>query len=349
MSDSDPNLNDELDHGSMDQFSAHLDRGWDLLHRGDYPGALLSAEKSLELDSQSPEAHNLLGYVRALQGDAEEALEHYKQAIALDDGFVEAMLNAAEVLIHPIHDFEAAMAMVDEALELAEGDDEVADALLLKFDAYMHQGKREDAARVASQLPNSAFENPRLDFLVGRAHFEAGDTSNALQVLARATEREPDNPDGFYYLALTQEAAGNPTAATLAFLRTRELDLHLPHVAWSLPRTQFEARVRAVIERLEPPLKAALANALVLLSDTPGVEIVAEGVDPRAALVLDATGKKDEPPYVGRMFVYQRNVERHTESPLTLEDDLLRILKAELAASFDSLAAYAPADEGPEA
>jgi len=349
MSDSDSNLNDELDRGPMDQFSAHLDRGWDLLHRGDYPGALLSAEKSLELDAQSPEAHNLLGYVHALQGDAEEALEHYKQAIALDDSFVEAMLNAAEVLIHPIHDFDAAMAMVDEALDLAEGDDEVADALLLKFDAYMHQGKRDGATRVAAQLPSGGFENPRLDFLVGRAHFEVGDTRQALEILGRATEREPESPDAFYYLGLAQEAAGNSTAATLAFLRARELDLHLPHVPWSLPRAQFEARVRAAMARLEPPLVAALASTLVLMAESPGVEVVAEGVDPRAALVLDATSKKGEPPHVGRMFVYQRNMERHTESPTTLEDDLVRILKAELAATFESLASYAPTDDGPDA
>src|ERR1051325_7775988 len=90
------------DRGPMDQFSAHLDRGWDLIHRGDYAGAQRSAEKSLELDAESPEAYNLLGYVSAAQGDTESALEHYWHAIALDDSFVEAMLNAAELLIHPL-------------------------------------------------------------------------------------------------------------------------------------------------------------------------------------------------------------------------------------------------------
>jgi Tfp pilus assembly protein PilF len=69
----------------MDQFSAHLDRGWDLAQRGDAAGAELSARRALELDGQSPEAHNLLGYVSALQGNFDEAIEHYAQAIALDD------------------------------------------------------------------------------------------------------------------------------------------------------------------------------------------------------------------------------------------------------------------------
>ncbi len=41
-----------------------------------------------------PKVHNLLGYTAALVGDSEEALEHYRQAIALDETYLEAMLNA---------------------------------------------------------------------------------------------------------------------------------------------------------------------------------------------------------------------------------------------------------------
>ena len=79
----------------MDQLSAHLDRGWDLAQKGDAAGASACAKRALEIDAQSPEVHNLLGYTSALTGDSEEALEHYRQAIALDETYLEAMLNAA--------------------------------------------------------------------------------------------------------------------------------------------------------------------------------------------------------------------------------------------------------------
>src|SRR5262245_65924063 len=125
----------------MDQFSAHLDRGWDLVQRGDARGAELSARRALEIDGQSPEAYNLLGYVAALQAEFEEAIENYRQAIALDDTYLEAMLNAAEVYIHPLGEYDEAVEMCDQALDLAETDDEVVDALLLKFDALL--GKAE--------------------------------------------------------------------------------------------------------------------------------------------------------------------------------------------------------------
>ena len=132
----------------MDQFSAHLDRGWELVQRGDARGAEASARRALELDPQSPEAYNLLGYVAALQGEADEAVESYRQAIALDDTYLEAMLNAAEVYIHPLADFDEAVAMCDQALELAESDEELLDALLLKFDALLSKGDDDEAGAV---------------------------------------------------------------------------------------------------------------------------------------------------------------------------------------------------------
>ncbi len=82
-----------------DQLTATLDRGWDLAQKGDAPGASACAKRALEIDPQSPEVHNLMGFALALEGDAEEALDHYRQAVALDETYFEAMLNAAEILL----------------------------------------------------------------------------------------------------------------------------------------------------------------------------------------------------------------------------------------------------------
>src|SRR6476646_6691306 len=98
-------------HGLMDQLSAHLDRGWDLAQKGDAGGAIACARRALEIDPTSPEVHNLLGFTSALAGDSEDALEHYRQAIALDETYFEAMLNAAEVLMHPLEDWVEAIAL----------------------------------------------------------------------------------------------------------------------------------------------------------------------------------------------------------------------------------------------
>ena len=179
----------------MDQFTAHLERGWDLVQKGDPRGAELSARRALELDGQSPEAYNLLGFVAALQGEFDDAVEHYRQAIALDDTYFEAMLNAAEVYIHPLADFDEALSLCQQAAELAETPDETVDALLLAFDALLGKGDTEGAKTLCGRFPEGPFDNPTHTFLVGRAHYEVGDLDAAAPLIEAAAKQTPPNPE----------------------------------------------------------------------------------------------------------------------------------------------------------
>ena len=313
-----------------------------MVSRGDFAGALVSAQKSLELDAESPEAHNLLGFIHQAEGRAEDALDHYRQAIAIDETYVEAMLNAAEVLIHSMRDLDNGLAMVDEALDFAEGDDEVTDALLLRFDALMQQGDREGASQVAAKLPEGPFDNAQLDFMVGRAKFEVGDLEGAEKHLESAIKRDQQNGDAFYYQGLVCEARGDLRAATLAFLQAREADLNAPRPSWSLPASNFERRVQSAVRKLPSTLAEAIDGALVVVSDIPGPEVVAEGVDPHIGVLVDdvqdATGEPiqgdGQPERAGRVFVYQRNIERWAENATEVEDEILRTLEHELALTF---------------
>lgn len=344
MTERDTDLTDIPAHAAMDQLTAHLDRGWDLIHRGDLRGAQLSAEKALELDGQAPEAHNLLGYVKAGQGQAEDALDAYRTALALDDTFVEAMLNAAEVLIHPLHDFEGALGMIEEALDLADNADETADALLLKYDTYMHQGDREGARRVVHSFPAGPFENARLDFLVGRAHFETGGNAEAKALLEHAIAAEATFGDAHHTLALVHEAQGDNPAMVQSFLRAREADILLGTPSWALSRAAFEELTRAAIQRLAPQLQAAMQDADLFISDMPGAEVVADGIDPRISALLDATDPGlavDAAPKVRRIFFYQRNIERSVEDAADLADEVAMVLEEELCATFPALAPHA--------
>lgn len=330
----------------MDQFSAHLDRGWDLINRGDLAGARVSAEQGVELDAQSPEAHNLLGFVHAAQGDADGALEHYRTALSLDDTFVEAMLNAAEVLIHPIHDFDSAQELIEDALDLAVDSDETADALLIRFDSFVHQGDEARANAVAAELPRGPFENPRLDFLVGRALFEVQDLEGAAPLLRKAVDREPDNGDAHYFLGLLLDAEDEAPLSTLSFLRARMLDLNTPEPPSALPPEHFENRASRALQSLPTSLQSTLNNALLVISDAPGVELVADGVDPRAGLMFDAVSEPGSAePTVGRIFLYKRNIERMSEGVLQLQDEIQFLVQAELSALFPSLV---PENEPPE-
>ncbi|HEY3592267.1 MAG TPA: tetratricopeptide repeat protein, partial [Polyangiaceae bacterium] len=271
----------------MDQFSAHLDRGWDLVQRGDTRGAEASARRALEIDPQSPEAYNLLGYVAALEGDALEAIESYRQAIALDETYLEAMLNAAEVYIHPLAEFDEAIEMCEQALDLAETDEEVIDALLLKFDALLGKGDTKEAALAIARVPEGPYKNPNHAFLIGRAQYELGDVEHAAGLIEEAAQREPNHAEAHYYLGLVRDERGDAKGATQAFLRCRQLDLELPAPTWSLPRELFAKSVEKSLGELDPILSRYVRDAAVYVSDVPGLELVADGVDPRALVLLD--------------------------------------------------------------
>ena len=321
--------------GPMDQLTAHLDRGWDLVARGDLPGAIVSAQKSLELDADSPEAHNLLGYIHAAQGNADEALEHYQKAIDLDESFVEAMLNAAEVLIHPMGDFDGALRLVEDARDFLEDDDEVADAQLLRVDILLHLDDREAAEKVVRALPEGPFDNPNLEFLIGRAKLEIGELEDAEARIRRAIDKQPDHSEAHYYLGLLLEQKGDERGATVSFLQSRELDLRTPPMPWSIPVDQFERKVQASIMRLPEPMRQSLEGALVVVCDVPGAEVVAEGIDPRVGVLVDSVSP--EPVSVGRVFIYQRNIERVAHGVLSLDDEITASLERELGQLFAPL------------
>jgi tetratricopeptide (TPR) repeat protein len=317
-----------------DQLTAHLDRGWDLAQKGDAAGAIACAKRALEIDPQSPEVHNLMGYAAALEGEAEEALEHYRQAIALDETYFEAMLNAAEVMIAPLGDYEGATSQIEEALDYAETDEEIADCILLKVDALMAKGDHEEAKRAMKMLPDGPFSGPGYLFLIGRAWYELGQLDKAAPLIEQAAKADPTSADAHYYLGLVRDEQGDGRAATEALLRSRALDLMRAAPPWAPSPEAFATVVRTSIEKLDLVLARYVREAEVYVVDLPGAELVVDGVDPRALLVLDTPPVEDGAPPRVRIFVYQRNVERAAGSLEAMDRELATALEREVTAVF---------------
>jgi tetratricopeptide (TPR) repeat protein len=321
----------------MDQLSAHLDRAWDRVGRGDLAGAWRSAEKSLELAPDDPEVHNLMGYIRAQEGRAEEALEHYERATELDETFVEAMLNAAELKIHPLRDWEGALRLIEEALDWIEDPEEQADAMLLKVDALLGLGDREAARQVLRALPEGPFEGAAIPFAIGRAHFEVGEGELAEPWLRQAIERDPRHGDAHYYLGLVLQERGDARGAALSFLHARDADLRAGARFDATPVQVFERKVQAAIRKLPEHIARVIDDALVIVGDLPGAEVVAEGLDPRIPVLLDDLSPEGAAPRAGRVFVYQRNVERDL-GLADIEDEIARALREEIEYVFPEVA-----------
>ncbi len=306
----------------------YSDQAWNLLAEGDLEGAMASAQRYLDENGTSPEAYNLVGYIHAQGGNLQAALNAYETAIEFDSAYLDAMLNAGEILLQ-LGDFGGAIARVDTAVETALTDDEEAESLLLKVDILVAAGRVAEANQVALELPTGPFDSPHLDFMVGRARFEAGDHETAAIAIEQAAAGPLFDPDVFYYLGLVRESRGDLAGATAAFLMARETDLELPRPFFSEPHAEFERRVQRAIRRLPAQLSARLEGALVVVDDVPGAEIVSEGADPRMAVWVDeltlTNGEK-----LLRVFVYQLNVERLAGSAAQVDDVLVVTMTQEL-------------------
>lgn len=327
----------------IDRLTAHLDRGWELATRGDLAGAMASAEQTLELDADSPEAHNLIGYIHAANGNTDLALEHYRHAIETDPSCLEAMLNAAELLIHPLGDLSKAIETLDQALESCQSEEEIADTTVLKIDALIQQGDRASALELLRALPQGPYGTSQLDFLVGRACLELGEVERAAPLLEQAAQEEDAHADAYYYLGLLREAQQDRSSATMAFLKARYLDDKLPRPPWAPSRQSFERVIQAALRRLPSELTTRIEGTLIMVAELPGLEVVAEGVDPRTPLLLDDLEVLDGARRPLRVFIYQRNMERLIRQPLEIEENVVAILSAELATHLDNLQKAKPA------
>ena len=92
--------------------------------------------------------------------------------------------------------------------------------------------------------------------------------------------------------------------------------------------------MKTAIEKLDLVLARYVREAEVYVVDLPGAELVVDGIDPRALLVLDAPPVEEGAPARVRVFVYQRNVERTAGSLEGIDIELSAALEREVTAVF---------------
>ena len=124
-----------------------MDRAWVLIVRGKTVPALVAARKARGAGGDSPEAHNLLGDIHAMNGDVEEALINYQHAMDLDEGYIDPLLNTAELLSHPDANPEEAIRLCRSAAQMVSNPEELIEAVLLEVEALLNLGRAGEARK----------------------------------------------------------------------------------------------------------------------------------------------------------------------------------------------------------
>jgi hypothetical protein len=97
----------------------------------------------------------------------------------------------------------------------------------------------------------------------------------------------------------------------------------------------FARTAERAVKNLDPVLSRYVRGTILYAGDVPGLELVADGVDPRALVLLDGLSPPDAPPTgCARVFVYQRNIERLAGNNERLDQEIVAALEREITATF---------------
>ena len=313
----------------VDAISAHLDRGWDLIEKGDLVGAEKSARRILKLDKKAPEAYLLLGAAASARGDLEGAAAQYERAMEIDPDYVDPMLAAAEIYAFELDDPARAIALCEQALEAAAGDRAVeVDALLTRAEAELCAGQEAAARRSFGALGAGPLGEAATELRAGQLAIDLGDFATAAERLARTTGAPEVAADGWHALGLLAEERGDLRRMAECWLRTRELDRAASRPPWVVSEARFEEIAAEALAELPERIRQLLANVPILACDVPSKEIVAEGNDPRMMGFFSGVPWPEKStlgggaPHLDCIFLYQHNIERQSRTAAEMAEEI---------------------------
>ena len=185
--------------------------------KGSYQQAAALSREALDLQPDSAEFHNLLGFCLMQQGDRKQALASFEHAIAANSNFEPAHKNRAGLLV--LED-RIAEAVTEFAAVLRLDPNEISVRRAV-FDLAKQRFAKEDYSNTVELL---RLAKPAMDStaewheLMGYSQYRLGDSAQAAAELQDAMNKAPRNED--YVLELAEVfTAGNNAEAALALLQ----------------------------------------------------------------------------------------------------------------------------------
>jgi tetratricopeptide (TPR) repeat protein len=212
--------------GELDQWIA---RGRGAFARNDYLAALEDLQRAAERKPEFPDIQNLIGLCLSMLGKPEEALEAFDRAIAVNPGYVEALLNRA-ITLNDLGRLDEARASYEQA---GVADEEkssgrfssLAAARLANLhgglgDAYLEAGAPDEAVaqfrRAVELRPQFLDIRTRL----ARTLIELGRTDEAKAELNAALDSNPSFAAARVTLGLALFRSGDPDGAEREWRRS---------------------------------------------------------------------------------------------------------------------------------
>ncbi|WP_428264088.1 metallopeptidase family protein [Haliangium sp.] len=326
------------------QLADDIKHAWDCMEQEDFDDAQATVDRARrwledarkrgehDLDADDAELCALGALLADLGGDAKTALEGFRKAHALVPDDPRYLLWGAEAALGGLDDAETAIALCDAALDVAEFDEDLVQAVLLKVEALIVLGDGEDNAGEArallSELDGCAIEDPASWARAGDLYLVLGDLAAAEGAYQSCVALDDTWADAYHGLGSLYLERGDHAAAVHAWLRTRELDLEAPDEPHHLDPEEFERVAEAALAEIPERPRALLANVPILIDSVPDEALVREGIDPRLLGLFSGVPLPDkstaggQAPHLDVIHLFQRNLERVCHTSEQLADEI---------------------------
>jgi len=199
---------------------------------GDFGKGIDACERLLEADPTDAGSYYNLGLIYQRQGRTRLALKYFEEAVRQDATFYKAVYMVGEHL-YAQEDYEGALARFEEAHRLAPSSSEVLGRI---GDCHWELGRSQDALRhyAWARQEDPVFDSPRHRLIEGTEAAGRGDLTAAREHLLKATEMDEDLAEAWNELGAVLLRQGRAEEALNVVRRAAELEPDHPSVLTNL-------------------------------------------------------------------------------------------------------------------
>ncbi|MGE0545671.1 MAG: metallopeptidase family protein [Kofleriaceae bacterium] len=307
---------------------ADIERGFSALEEGRFDDAAAIVERCRRIDRKHADVITLAAAVSDASGDAEAALESYRQLAEIRADDPMPRICIARIELADLGDPDAALKTLATAFEYIDEEADLVEAIFVKTQALIAKSKLAQARESLDELTSSVIEDPDLALDVAELAL-AAEYPDAAKRWIETARKTADDPmleaEAMHLLGRVHEATGDRNAMIAAWQKVRQLDITADAGPLTVSEDEMERIATAALEELPATIREHLAQVPILIDEHPSEDIVADGFDPRllgffqgTPLPEGATGV----PSVTNILLFKKNLERQAIDAAHLADEI---------------------------
>jgi TolB-like protein/Tfp pilus assembly protein PilF len=256
----------------------------------DYGPAKVTFERVSKMLPGSSEVLFALGRVTRREGNWDESIAYFEQALALDPRNMELLMPAAETY-DMLRQFPAALRLYDRALDIIPNDPDV---IVAKASVYQAQGDLQEAARLLSEINEKTYSDNSVFIKINQLRLERRYTEAIRLLQARLAQFHFDSElfkgASQVLLAFMQRLAGDRAGAKITAEQARNT---LDQFCRNQPDNAYLARLLSLANAALGEKDSALKEAerAIMLEPRAQDAISGPGFEENLALIQTIFGE----------------------------------------------------------